>query len=88
MNLCDNLIPLLECIKVNDGLFVYTMEKCCSVSVRSVKSGKLLKDILDGIEQLLEKGLYQSDEFEGNILVRNNGKVAISDFSSWSIKIV
>lgn len=75
MNLCDNLIPLLECIKVNDGLFVYTIDKCRSVSVISVKSGKLLKDILDGIEQLLEKGLYQSDEFEGNILVRNNGKV-------------
>lgn len=86
LNLCDNLVPPLECIKVNDGLFVYIMEKCCSVSVRSVQSEKLLKDILDGIEQLLKKGLYQSDEFEGNILVRNNGKVAISDFSSWSIK--
>lgn len=86
LNLCDNLVPPLECIKVNDGLFVYIMEKCRSVSVRSVQSEKLLKDILDGIEQLLKKGLYQSDEFEGNILVRNNGKVAISDFSSWSIK--
>ena len=88
MNLCDNFIPPLECIKIDDGLFVYTIDKCSSVSLTSVKSGKLLKDILDGIEQLLEKGLYQSDEFEGNILVRNNGKVAISDFSSWSIKIV
>ena len=86
LNLCDTLVPPLECIKVNDGLFVYIMEKCRSVSVRSVQSEKLLKDILDGIEQLLKKGLYQSDEFEGNILVRNNGKVAISDFSSWSIK--
>ena len=86
LNLCDNLVPPLECIKINDGMFVYTMEKCRSVSVIGVKSGKLLKDILDGVEQLLKKGLYQSDEFEGNILVRNNGKVAISDFSSWSIK--
>lgn len=75
MNLCDNLIPLLECIKVNDGLFVYTIDKCRSVSLTSVKPKKLLKDILDGIEQLLGKCLYQSDEFEGNILVRNNGKV-------------
>lgn len=86
--LCDNLIPPLECIKVKNGLFVYIMEKCNLVSRSSVGTKKLLQDILDGVDQLLEKGLYQNDEFEGNVLIKSNGNVAISDFSSWSRKSI
>ncbi len=88
LNLCDNLVPPLECIKVKNGLFVYIMEKCHLISKSSIGTKKLLQDILDGVDQLLKKGLCQSDEFEGNVLVKSNGNVAISDFSSWSRKSI
>lgn len=80
---CNNLVYPINCIKVEKDLFIYLMEKCTPVSKSFPTTKKLLLDILDGIEQLDRNGLEQQDDFDGNILIKKNQSVAISDFSSF-----
>lgn len=83
---CPNLIVPIGCIEVNANLFIYFMEKCTPIKQSFPSTKKLLLDILDGIEQLDKKGFEQKDGFDGNILLRKNQSVAISDFSSFGTK--
>lgn len=85
---CLNVVLPLFSISVESKDFcfwIYFMEKCRPVS-SSIKPEKLLNDILSGIEQLNKNGLEQKDGFRGNILIKPNGNVAISDFSSFGNK--
>ena len=83
---CQNLIVPTGYIEVDANLFIYFMEKCTPIKQSFPSTKELLLGILDGIEQLDKKGFEQKDGFDGNILLRKNQSVAISDFSSFGTK--